>query len=237
MPGRKLQIIVATLALRAGGEVRRDELIEELDLLRSSGNAANTLHAHVARVRRWLVGHGVDPTVLESTPAGYRLGVSRSAVDAHRFTAGVEHALSLAPSVPSVVAAILEESLGLWRGDVLLDLADGPLAAAAADELRRLRSTARETLLDAWIALGDDRRVIATAKRFIRDDPLNERMRIHLITALRRAGRQAEAVEAYKSAERLFQDELGVGPGDGLREAFVTTVRKHRAETYTYSEF
>ncbi|MEU7137882.1 BTAD domain-containing putative transcriptional regulator [Nocardia sp. NPDC046473] len=225
VPGRKLQAIFAVLALRAGAEVRRDELIEELNLLRSTENAANTLHAHMARLRRWLHRHVGDATVLESTSAGYQLGVPRSAVDAHRFVTHLEQAMSLAPLVPSVVAAILEEGLGLWRGDALSDVADGPLAAAAADDLHQLRRTAREILLDAWIMLGEDRRVIMNAKRFIGDNPLNERMRVQLMTALHRAGRHAEAVEAYKSAERVLREELGVGPGDGLREAFASTIR------------
>ncbi|MGK8520165.1 AfsR/SARP family transcriptional regulator [Nocardia asteroides] len=225
VPGRKLKAILAVLALRAGSEVRRDELIEELDLLRTTGNAANTLHAHMRRLRRWLRDNAGDATALESTSAGYRLRVAPVAVDAHRFVTQVDHALNLVPSAPSVVAAILEESLDLWRGDALIDVVDGPLAAAAAANLHHLRRTARELLLDAWIKLGNYRRVIQNANLFIGDDPLNERIRVHLMTALRRDGRHAEAVEAYRSAERFLRDELGVGPGDGMRKALAGIVR------------
>ncbi|WP_433520522.1 AfsR/SARP family transcriptional regulator [Nocardia pseudovaccinii] len=222
LPGRKLQAILAVLALRAGDEVRRDELIEELDLLASTGNASNTLHAHMTRLRRWLNSQsaGAASTMLESTPSGYRLGVSPSAVDAHRFLTQVEHAVTLGPAAPSSTVTVLEEALDLWHDHDLLGVLDGPLAAAAADELHRARRTARELLLDAWIALGHDHRVIGNAKRFIDDDPLNEQMRLQLITALRRVGRHTEAIEAYKLAEQVLRDELGVRPGSGLRTAF-----------------
>nr|WP_232542404.1 bacterial transcriptional activator domain-containing protein [Nocardia bovistercoris] len=157
--------------------------------------------------------------MLESTSAGYRLNVPRAAVDAHCFVERVEHALNLSPSAPFVVAAIVEESLGLWRGDALVDVVDGPLAAAAAAELVQARRAAREALLEAWVTLGEYRRVIKNANLFIIDDPLNELTRMHLITALRQEGRHAEAVEAYRSAEQFLLAELGVGPGDGMRKA------------------
>lgn len=219
LSGAKLRRILAILAVRAEDEVRRDELIEELDLVRTTGDAVNALHAHVARLRRWLVSNGGRPDMLETVNSGYRLNLDRSAVDAHRFVELVERALNLAPGTPSVVAAILQDALSLWRGDALLDALDGPLAAAAADQLHQWRAAARETLIDAWISLDQNRKVILNAKKFITDDPLNESMHARRIIALRRMGRYAEAIEAYKSAERVLCEEVGVGPGPELRSA------------------
>lgn len=221
LSGRKLRCILALLAIRTGDEVRRDELIEELNLLNSSTNAVNTLHAHMTRLRRWLHGHAGDTSaLLESTPSGYRLLLGRSAIDAHRFVQHVEHATKLFPRAPSIVAAILEEALGLWRGDALLDVTDGPLAAAAADELHQTRSAAREMLLDVWATLGHDHRVIMSARRFIADDPLNERLRAQLIIALRHVGRHAEAAEAYRTSRHVLRTELGVPPSEELSAAY-----------------
>lgn len=219
LSGGKLRTILALLALRADGEVLRDELIEELDLARTAGDAINALHAHVARLRRWLQRHGGRPDLLETVPSGYRLTVDRDAVDAHRFVALVERALNLAPATPSVVAAILEEALTLWRGDALLGADGGPLVAAAADELHRWRAAARETLIDAWMSLDRHQKVILSAAKFIAEDPLNESLRARHIVALRRMDRHAEAVEAYRDSARVLDEELGVEPGPELRAA------------------
>lgn len=219
LPGKKLRCILALLALRAGEEVRRDELIDELDLMRTTCNATNALHAHMTRLRRWFNTHYGHGQVLESVNRGYRLNIDRSAVDAHRFVAQVEQAMALAPSAPLVVVTMLESALDLWRGDVLVDTADGPLASAAADELNQMRTAAREVLLDSWIALGRDQVAILNARRYIASDPFNERMRAQLITALKRQGRHAEAYESYFEAEKIFNDELGIDPGLHLRAA------------------
>lgn len=219
LSGAKLTSILAVLALRADSEVRRDELIEELDLMRTTGDAINALHAHVARLRRWLQRHDGKSDLLETVNSGYRLNLDRSAVDAHRFVDLVERALNLAPATPSVVATILKDALSLWRGDALLDALDGPLVAAAADELHQWRAAARETLIDAWLSLDYHQKVVLNARKFIAEDPLNESLRARHIVALRRMGRYAEAVEAYKSAERVLSEELGVEPGTDLRAA------------------
>ncbi|WP_406405231.1 winged helix-turn-helix domain-containing protein [Streptomyces sp. NBC_00879] len=224
LSGAKLRSILAVLALRADCEVRRDELIEELDLMRTTGDAINAVHAHVARLRRWLQRHGGNADLLETVNSGYRLNLDRDAVDAHRFVSLVERALSLAPGVPSVVATILEDALSLWRGDALFDALEGPLVATAADELHQWRAAARETLIDAWLSLDCNQKVVLNARKFIGEDPLNEPMRARHIVALQRMGRHAEAVEAYNSAERVLGQELGIKPGTELRAASDPTI-------------
>ncbi|MFI6644533.1 BTAD domain-containing putative transcriptional regulator [Streptomyces sp. NPDC050504] len=217
LSGAKLRTILAVLSLRAEGEVRRDELIEELDLVRTAGDAINAVHAHVARLRRWLHRHGGNAGLVETVHCGYRLNIDRDAVDANRFVRLVEHALNLAPNTPSVVATILEDALSLWQGDALIDALEGPLVTTAADELYRWRAAARATLIDAWLALDHNQKVALNARKFISEDPLNESMRARHIIALQRMGRYAEAVEAYNDAELVLSRELGIRPGTELR--------------------
>jgi SARP family transcriptional regulator, regulator of embCAB operon len=232
LPGTKLRSIMAILAFRAGDTVASDVLVEELGLDRTSTNAANALQAHVSRLRRWLCTHNSAPNLLETTNSGYRLNLTRSQVDAHLFVDQAEHALALAPAAPSVVATMLEDALKLWRGDALLDVIDGPLVAAIADELKFLRATAREVLLEAWLALGNDHKVIVNARTYVADDPLNERLWESQIVALRRLGRHAQAVDCYNRARKTLRDELGIQPGDRLRAAVgheIPPVKRDRA--------
>lgn len=225
LSGAKLRSILLILALRADGEVRRDELIEELDLMRTTGDAVNAVHAHVARLRRWLQRHGGRADLLETVNSGYRLNIDRDAVDAHRFVSLVERALNLTPGTPSVVATMLKEALSLWRGDALLDALESPTVATAADELCQWRAAARETLINAWLELDCNQKVVLNAQKFISEDPLNESMRARHIIALQRMGRHAEAVEAYNSAERVLNQELGIRPGTELRSASDPAIR------------
>ncbi len=219
LPGEKLRHILVILAWRAGETVSRDELIEELGLFRTTSNTTNALHAHMARLRRWLRITCQDGDILATAQSGYRLDIDRGNVDAHRFVTQVEAALKIVPAAPSIVVTMLEEALALWRSRALVDLVDGAVGSAAADELFRLRAIARETLLDAWLALNCSSNVIQNARRFITDDPLNERLWTQLIVALRRAGRHAEAVQSYLDAQKELNEELGVRPSDELRSS------------------
>lgn len=227
--GAKTKSILAILAFRAGAPVRRDELVEELGLARSTGDPINALHANVVRLRKRLQAYSPNSELLETVNSGYRLNVDPSNVDAHRFTVHAQDALDLAPSAPHVVAAILDDALSLWHGSALQDVFDGPLLTSLADELHQLRSAAREELVYAWIELDRHQKAIVNCRRFIADDPLNERLHAALIISLSQMDRIAEAIEAYKSAEKTLRDELGVGPSAMLRTCFDEINSRHSA--------
>jgi hypothetical protein len=52
----------------------------------------------------------------------------------------------------------------------------------------------------------------------VREDPLRERRRAQLMLALYQSGRQADALDTYRSGRKLLADELGLEPGDELRQ-------------------
>lgn len=228
LPGVKLSCILAALALRANQPVHRDELVNELALERSK-NAANAVQAHVARLRRWLNDTCQARNALITSGHCYQLELPQVRVDAHRFMELVE--LSWANddgTKPQAVAFTMEQALGLWRGDALSDVGDGPLVRTAVDSLHRLRLSAQDTLLDARLAMGDELRVILQASKFIASDPLRERSWEQLMAALHRSGRHAEAVETFHRVRRVLANELGIEPGPKLCAQF-QEVLSHRA--------
>ena len=82
----------------------------------------------------------------------------------------------------------------------------------AQDEIRRLeelRLEALEERIDADLELGGGGELVGELESLVAEHPLRERLRGQLMLALYRAGRQAEALQAYHDARRALVDELG----------------------------
>ncbi len=222
-PGAKLQRLLGVLAVNANRPIARDVLIEELDLMRTSSNAANTLHAHMVRLRRWLRSHVEERCYqLSYRPdEGYVLTMRRDRVDAVHFAALVDTAMQLPPSTPMVTSSLLEDALHLWKenSSSLERICDGPILARTYQELTQLRRVGREALVDAWLRLSAPARVLEQIREFVADDPLNERLHASRILALRLSGRDTDAIDAHRAATLLLRNELGVQPSSHLNAA------------------
>ena len=70
----------------------------------------------------------------------------------------------------------------------------------------------------ARVELGAGGELVGELEALVEQHPLREGLWASLITALYRAGRQADALAAYARVRRLLVDELGIEPGAGLRE-------------------
>ncbi|HET8682781.1 MAG TPA: BTAD domain-containing putative transcriptional regulator [Micromonosporaceae bacterium] len=215
--GPRLRTLLGLLALRTPQVVSRDALIDGIWDCTPPGNAAKTLRAHVAYLRRGLASAGIRGLVATRSP-GYLLAVPAGCVDAHRFETGVGEARS-ASACGALEATVghLRSALELWRGDVLADCATGEWARAEAARLREVRLYATEELLSAELALGRHARAAAELECLVGRHPLRERLWELLIVALDRTGRQADALLAYRRARDRLVEELGVQPGPALR--------------------
>ncbi len=86
-------------------------------------------------------------------------------------------------------------------------MARAPLADFTYENFARTRSPSQELRLetledriDAQLALGRGGEVIAELESLVAESPLRERLRGQLMLALYRAGRQADALQAYHDA-------------------------------------
>jgi predicted ATPase len=70
--------------------------------------------------------------------------------------------------------------------------------------------------IDADLAAGQAGELVAELERLAAEHPYEERLWGQLMLALARAGRSADALEAYQRARRLFAAELGLEPGEPL---------------------
>ncbi|MEU7476188.1 BTAD domain-containing putative transcriptional regulator [Lentzea sp. NPDC042327] len=145
---------------------------------------------------------------------GYLLRAEPDRVDLHRFRALLGGAATAA--TPERAATLLRDALALWRGPVLADLVADGVTWPALVEIAQLREVAVEDRIDAEIACGRHREVVAELEALVRDHPLRERVHGLLMLALYRSGRQADALAVFRRARDRFAAELGIDPGPDL---------------------
>ena len=148
---------------------------------------------------------------------GYVLEVSPEAIDVGRFEDLVAQARA-SIRVGDLDAAVRSFGDGeaLWRGDTLADFPYDDFAVPTVARLDELRLEALEERLDAELQFGR-RSTVATLESLVAAHPLRERIRALLMLALYRAGRQADALRAFREGRDLLAEELGLEPGPALR--------------------
>ena len=150
---------------------------------------------------------------------GYELRLDPEQLDSHRFERlTAEGTSELAAGRPEPAVETLERALSLWRDAPLADLAYEPFAQNEIARLEDLRVGALEQLIEAKLTLGRHAEVIGQLETLIAEHPYRERLRAQLMLALYRCERQAEALQAYQDARRQLVEELGIEPGERLRE-------------------
>ncbi|MEN3279085.1 MAG: hypothetical protein V7607_225 [Solirubrobacteraceae bacterium] len=212
--GAKQRALFSLLALRAPAPVPADELVEALWGDHPPARAAQALQKQISRVRHRLDG----ASQLHHRPAGYALEIDPQAVDTHRFEDLLRRGRTdLAKGDPARAADGLRKALALWRGAALADHRAEEFALRDIARLEELRVEAIEERLQAELDSGRHADLIGEIQAVVAEHPLRERLRAHLMLALYRAGRQAEALTTLREGRRLLVDELGIEPGPELR--------------------
>ena len=209
LPAGKTSELLARLAMTAGSHVRADVLIEDLW---STPTGRNTLQSKVSQLRRALG----DKDLVLGNQDGYTLAIDPTAVDAFRVVALAAHA-GEARAAGDAAGALerSREGLALFRGEVLVDVGDW--AAPHRARLEELRLGLVEDAMAARVELGAGSEIVGELESLVAQHPLREGLWTSLITALYRAGRQAEALAAYGRVRTALVDELGIEPRPALR--------------------
>ncbi|MDJ0382089.1 BTAD domain-containing putative transcriptional regulator [Streptomyces sp. G-G2] len=221
----KRRTLLAMLLQRPNATVAVDRLTEALWDEEPPRHSRTVLQGHVSQLRALLAAHGAPAygvQLLTDGPA-YALRLPETLVDAHRF----EELLGLARAErePRDGVRILREALALWQGPALAGTVHSSLLQSAAHALEELRLTAVEELAGAHALLGE----YATAAAVLRAEAVAHPLREPLIAALMRvlggAGLQSEALDWFHRTRRLLTDQLGVGPGAVLTDAYTALLR------------
>ena len=220
--GAKQRSLLAMLLLNANEVVSTDRLIDELWGAEAPETASKALQVHVSQLRKVLEPEreaGRAGRLLVTHAPGYVLKISGEQLDRNRFERLVaEGRKALSRGDPDTAATKLDHALALWRGPPLGDFAYANFAQREISRLEELRLSALEDRFQAELDRGRHAEVIGELERLVADEPLRERPRAQLMLALYRAGRQAEALDAYRDARRALVEELGIEPGRELKE-------------------
>jgi DNA-binding SARP family transcriptional activator len=219
--GARQRALLALLVIRANETLATERLIDELWGERPPATAAKTVQVHVSRLRKALErsGTGVDRETLVTRERGYELRVDPERIDSHRFERLiVAGRRELVASRPERALSLLEEALSLWRGPALAEFAYERFAQAEIARLDELRVGALEELIETKLALRRHAEVVGELESLIAEQPYRERLRAQLMLALYRCDRQADALQAYQDARSRLVEELGIEPGQRLRE-------------------
>ena len=204
-----------------------DRLIEEL--WPGQSRAADSLQVRLSELRKALRSAG-EAGRLVTRPPGYLLQVAPGELDALRFgQLAAEGNAALAAGDATTAAQRLDQALQLWRGPALADLEAVPFARAEAGRLEEERLAALESRAEALLDCGRQRDLIAELETLTAVHPLRERFWLQRMLALYRAGRQADALRAYRDLRAVLIADLAIEPGPELRDLHARILRQDPA--------
>lgn len=218
--GTRQRAALAYLLLHAGQVVSTRRLLSAVWATdRTPDTARKILQNTIWRLRRALapVQDGRSPQLLTRAP-GYVVRVPPDHIDLVRFErlAARGRSALLSGDLDQARAA-LRETLALWRGPALADLAEEGTAWPELVALEQKRLDAMEDRFEVELRCGQTRSMLVEMDAYTRSEPLRERAAGQLMLALYRCGRRADALGVYARTRTALTEGLGLEPGHELR--------------------
>jgi predicted ATPase/DNA-binding SARP family transcriptional activator len=207
------RLLFAALAASPNRPVAADVLIDSV--WGESGAPRATLHVELSRLRTWIRRHGGDPDAIETSPGGYRLVVAEDDLDMSRFEALADRGGRALRSGDAPGAVTLLSAAMTIFGEPFAELRYERAFEAIAAEMGESGAKTDELLSEAQLKLGIFD--IGRLRRLVDEGPTREVRWQHLMLALYREGRQADALRVFRQAtDRLA--EVGLEPSPSLFE-------------------
>ncbi len=213
--GRRPQMLLALLLINANQVVSTDRIIDELWGDDPGRDPQNALWVVISRLRGILDPERekrTDGSVLVTQHPGYRLVVDDDAVDVRRFERLARRGRDLLDTDPQQSAELLAEALGLWCGRAYESFAYDDFAMAEIVRLESMRLEAVEDRVEAELALGHARDLVASLEGLVRENPSRQRLVGQLMRALHFSGRQSDALRVFSATKARLIEEQGLEP-------------------------
>ncbi|MFB6888759.1 BTAD domain-containing putative transcriptional regulator [Kitasatospora sp. NPDC056327] len=218
LPGGRARVVLGVLALRWGRFVPVEHLVDAAWPDAPPATARAQVQAQVSALRRALDAAGAPGGLLATRGGGYLLDAAAGDRDLDEFRRLVAQGRTAAAEGRAEEAVVFfRAGLALWQGAAFGDLTS-PYLRDAATGLEESRLLVLEELAAAELALGRHAEVVVELSELVALYPLREHPVGLLMLALYRSGRRADALAAHRDLRRRLVDELGVEPGDRLRD-------------------
>jgi DNA-binding SARP family transcriptional activator len=198
--GPKQRATLAILLLDANRVVSVERLADDLYSGAAPVTAVTQVQRQISELRKVL-----GASAIQTRAPGYVIRLAPDQLDLKRF----EHRAG---------ARVLADALDLWRGPPLADLAHEPFAQISIERLEEIRLAAVEQRVEAELGFGCHAQLVGELEELVAEHPLREHFYGQLMLALYRSGRQAEALDVYRSAREALVKEFGIEPTSALRE-------------------
>ncbi|MFD8692534.1 BTAD domain-containing putative transcriptional regulator [Streptomyces sp. NPDC059651] len=226
--GQIQQRVLAALLLERGRLLPVSRLVEAAWEEVPPATAAHQVRKAVADLRQ-RIPQG-DQLLLTNGP-GYSAALEPDSLDLDRFDRGIMEArAATAQGDQRSAVRLLASALQLWRGPALSGLG-GHVLNAAALVLEERHLAAVERYFALRLALGESVELVSELRAYTGRHPLRETLQGHLLVALSRSGRRAEALEEFQRLRRRLAEELGVDPSPRLSEVHQRILRDSFAPT------
>ena len=232
IPEGRLRTLCAVLLVHAGTVVSAGSLAAHVWGADAPQRPRDALQVLVVRLRKCL-GKQVAARIATVRP-GYVFTVEPGELDVQRFDDLYRGGMAAHARGEWLQAAeMLGQALAGWRGEPLCDVPGDLLAVETVNPLLEMRLDAKCTRLSARLALGHHARIVGELSALVEAWPLREQLRCDLMLALHRCGRRADALAAYQSGRRALVEELGIEPGEGLRNLHHAILANDTSLTWT----
>ncbi len=226
--GPRQEKVVGTLLLEPGRIVPVGRLIDSVWPAEPPATAVRQIRNLTTALRRQLLHAGAPGRIIVADGPGFRLDLGGCRYDAVEFDNRVSWAEQAASANRCVEAVSgFRAALDLWRGPAFAGLTSDVLQGEAARlEQRRIAVLDRCFSLELTVSSGHT--LVGELSDLVARHPLNESFVAHLMLALYRAGRQADALAAYLRLRAILRTELGVEPSAHLSKRYQQILRHDR---------
>ncbi|WP_327725088.1 AfsR/SARP family transcriptional regulator [Streptomyces europaeiscabiei] len=216
--GARQRTVLALLLLNPGRIVPVDTLVDAVWNSGPPATARTQIAIVIAALRKTFKAEGVTEDIIVTAHPGYVLRSEGHAVDSVDFARLVKDAETAVEQGRHADAAdSYAQALALWTGPAFAGIAS-PVVEDEAARLEGHRLNAYDDATAVLLELGSHQDLVPELTSVVREHPLRERTRHHLMLAQYRSGRRAEAMGTFREARAQFIEELGMEPGPDLQE-------------------
>ncbi|MEV0647849.1 BTAD domain-containing putative transcriptional regulator [Phytomonospora sp. NPDC050363] len=216
--------VLALLAMNPRRAVSLDAMADRLWGEKIPASHRSVLYGHISRLRQ-LIRPLPDIAIENGRSSSYRLDVDEGRIDVFVMRKAAREARKAAG------AGDHGEALAHWRraeacchGRPLGDV-EGPWADRTRSRLLHERDEILAGRFGGELALGRPAGVLTALAEAVDRRPHSEIFASLLIRALYLEGRRAEALDCYAQTVARLREDLGIDPGDALRELHRSILR------------